>query len=262
MSLRLPVPARRPSARRVIGPSARRVIGPSARRVIGRRATPATGRRATPATSRGKRAPVRATAGGARRSRGRRRGLMLALGAVAAAVAIELLAPLAQRAIRDLWLPLAYQQIIRRQAAAKHLDPALVAAVIYAETKFDARTSPAGAEGLMQLEPATAEFLARRSGGVGFQVSDLNNPATNIAYGTYYLRYLLDQYHGNLVEALAAYNGGETNVDRWIAQARARGRRFAIADIRFPQTRAYVLRVLAAQREYRRTYPRQLGYGG
>ncbi len=63
--------------------------------------------------------------------------------------------PLFQRAIRDLELPLAYASIIRQQAAEKHLDPALVAAVIYAETKFDARTSPTGAEGLMQIEPAT-----------------------------------------------------------------------------------------------------------
>ena len=78
------------------------------------------------------------------------------------------------------------QSIIRQQAAAKHLDPALVAAVIYAETQFDARTSPTGAEGLMQIEPATAEFLARRSGGIGFTVSDLWH-----ARGQHRLRQLL-----------------------------------------------------------------------
>jgi len=169
--------------------------------------------------------------------------------------------PLFQRAIRDLELPLAYASIIRQQAAEKHLDPALVAAVIYAETKFDARTSPTGAEGLMQIEPATAEFLARRSGGSAFRVSDLSHPAVNIAYGTYYLRYLLDKYRGNLVLALAAYNGGETNVDRWLAAARAHGRRLGIEQIPFPETRAYVLRVLEAQREYRTTYAKALGYG-
>jgi soluble lytic murein transglycosylase len=226
-----------------------------------RRASSRSGRgggRAARARPRGRAARARSRGRAARR---RVRGLLLALGAILAAVAVPMLAPLARRAIRDLSLPLAYQQIIRHQAAAEHLDPALVAAVIYAETKFDARTSPTGAEGLMQLEPATAEFLARRSGGVGFQLSDLSDPATNIAYGTYYLRYLLDEYRGNLVDALAAYNGGETNVDRWLAQARARGRRFEISDIPFPQTRAYVQRVLAAAREYRSTYARQLGYG-
>src|SRR5918911_200137 len=62
------------------------------------------------------------------------------------------------------------------EARAKRLDPALVAAVIYAESKFDPRPSAAGAEGLMQILPQTAEFLARRSGGFAFQVSDLATP--------------------------------------------------------------------------------------
>lgn len=177
-----------------------------------------------------------------------------------AVVAVVMLVPLARRAVNDLGLPLSYSGVIRQQAAAKQLDPALVAAVIYAETKFDARTSPAGAEGLMQIEPATAEFLARRSGATTFHVADLATPAVNIAYGTYYLRYLLDEYHGSLVLALAAYNGGETNVDAWVAEDRAHRRRFRIAAIPFPETRDYVRRVLQARTEYRHTYPSQLGY--
>src|SRR5579875_2332118 len=153
-----------------------------------------------------------------RAPRRRRRGIArIALGALALAVLIPTLLPLAQKAIRDLALPLAYQGIIRDEAARERLDPALVAAVIYAETKFDARTSPAGAEGLMQIEPATAEFLARRSGGSTFTIADLAAPQVNIAYGSYYLRYLIDQYNGNVVLALAAYNAGQTNVDRWVA---------------------------------------------
>jgi soluble lytic murein transglycosylase len=169
--------------------------------------------------------------------------------------------PLAQKAINDLTLPLQYSSIIRRQAAQKHLPPDLVAAVIYAETKFDARTSAAGAEGLMQIEPRTAAFLARRSGASNFRTSDLSTPAVNIAYGTYYLRYLLDEYHGSLVAALAAYNGGETNVDRWIVQEGGGARRLTVSDIPFPETRAYVQRILQAQHDYRQTYPKQLGYG-
>jgi soluble lytic murein transglycosylase len=198
---------------------------------------------------------------GSRRAGRGRRGLALVVALCALLAGMLLALPLFQRAIRDLGLPLAYASIIRQQAAEKHLDPALVAAVIYAETKFDARTSSAGAEGLMQIEPATAEFLARRSGGTAFRVSDLAHPAVNIAYGTYYLRYLLDKYRGNLVLALAAYNGGETNVDRWLAAARARGQPLGIDQIPFPETRDYVLRVLEAQREYRTTYAKQLGYG-
>ena len=182
------------------------------------------------------------------------------LGLTAVAVVVVIAMPLARRAVNDLGLPLRYSAAIRAQAVQKHLDPALIAAVIYAETKFDPRTSPAGAEGPMQLEPATALFLARRSGGTLFQTADLNHPATNIAYGSYYLRYLLDEYDGSKVLALAAYNGGETNVDGWVAAARAHGHTLRISEIPFPQTRAYVAKVLHAEQEYRRVYARQLGY--
>ena len=165
-----------------------------------------------------------------------------------------------KKAVRDFTLPLAYQDVIREQAAEKHLDPALVAAVIYAETKFDARTSPAGAEGLMQIEPQTALFLAHRSGAKTFTVADLATPQVNISYGSYYLRFLLDHFGQNKIEALAAYNGGEANVDQWAATAKTAGHRFALGDIPFPETRAYVRKVLSAQRDYRRTYPTELGY--
>ena len=122
-------------------------------------------------------------------------------------------------------LPLSDASVIREQAAAKHLDPALIAAVIYAETKFEPRTSSAGAEGLMQIEPETAEFLAKLSGGYSFTTSDLGTPKINVAYGSYYLRYLLDHYEGNEMLAIAAYNAGLANVDKWVAKARAEGRR-------------------------------------
>jgi soluble lytic murein transglycosylase len=186
--------------------------------------------------------------------------LLLVLGLVAVALGVVLAMPLLRKTINELTLPLAYQDVIRHQSAEKHLDPALIAAVIYAETKFDPRASPAGAEGLMQIMPATAEFLARRSGATTFTVADLATPRVNIAYGSYYLRYLLDEYHDSLTLALAAYNGGETNVDRWLAAARARGAPFTVQDIPFPETRAYVLRVLSAERDYRQNYATQL-YG-
>lgn len=195
-----------------------------------------------------------------RRASGRRR-LLWALGVATLAIVLAVvLTPFARRAINDLTLPLSYAGTIQQQAAAKHLDPALVAAVIYAESKFDPRTSPAGAEGLMQLMPQTAEFLARRSGGISFHVSDLGKPRVNIAYGTYLLRYLIDHYGGNVRLALAAYNAGITNVDRWVAQARARGHPLTTEQIPYAETRLYVEKVLDAQKEYRRTYAKQLGY--
>ena len=196
-----------------------------------------------------------------RRAAARRRRLVIAAAAVVAVVVGVVLAmPLFKSAYNSITLPLAYAPVIRQQAAQKHLDAALIAAVIYAETKFDPRTSPAGAEGLMQIEPQTAEFLARRSGATTFSVADLATPEVNIAYGSYYLRYLLDHYSGSEALALAAYNGGEANVNRWVAQARLEGRPLTVDRIPFPETRAYVVKVMQAQRDYRQQYGDQLGY--
>jgi soluble lytic murein transglycosylase len=196
----------------------------------------------------------------ARRRRRVRRGVLTLAAFAAALFVIQVAVPLFETAYRDLTLPLAHEDIIVQQAREKKLDPALIAAVIFAETKFDARTSSAGAEGLMQILPATAEFLAHRSGATTFRVADLSSPQVNIAYGSYYLRYLLDSYGGNKMLALAAYNGGQTNVSTWIARARAQGHALTVSEIPFPQTRAYVEKVLGAQKRYRRTYPGQLGY--
>lgn len=156
-------------------------------------------------------------------------------------------------------LPLSDAPVIREQAAAKHLDPALIAAIIYAETKFEPRTSSAGALGLMQILPETAHFIARVSGGVRFTTSDLATPRINIAYGSWYLRYLLEHYDGDEMLAVAAYNAGFANVDGWVAKARAQGRTLGVADIPFPETQAYVQRVIWAQGQYRIAYPRELG---
>jgi soluble lytic murein transglycosylase len=156
-------------------------------------------------------------------------------------------------------LPLEDVSIIREQAAAKHLDPALIAAVIYTESKFEPRESTAGAEGLMQILPATAYYLAHLSGGSSFTASDLATPRVNLAYGSYYLRYLLDHYGGNEMLAVAAYNGGLANVDHWVAQADSAGHALTPQEIPFPETREYVQHVLQLQRAYRATYPRELG---
>ena len=171
---------------------------------------------------------------------------------------VVLLMPLLQKTVNEFGLPLTNAGVIRQQAAEKHLDPALIAAVIYAETKFDPRSSAVGALGLMQIMPGTAAYLAHRSGATTFTTADLATPQVNIAYGSYYLRYLLDEYHGNVTDALAAYNGGESNVDRWIAAARAQGHALAVDEIPFPETRAYVARVLSAEGKYRSKYAAEL----
>ena len=86
-----------------------------------------------------------------------------------------------------LWYPLRYEEIVRGHAAHYRLDPALLAAVIYQESKFNADArSRSGAVGLMQLLPSTAEGIAARTGGTRFRVNDLYGPEINIRYGAWY----------------------------------------------------------------------------
>ncbi len=165
-----------------------------------------------------------------------------------------------EEALQELTLPLRHEDIIRQQARDKGLDPALIAAVIYTESRFrPGQVSNAGAQGLMQITPATAHEIARKSGGTQFEIRDLDTPQVNISYGAWYLRYLLGRYGGNATLALAAYNGGEGNVDRWVDRAQQRERDLAIGEIPFPETRHYVRAVHEAHVEYRRSYAGELG---
>jgi peptidoglycan lytic transglycosylase len=195
-----------------------------------------------------------------RRRAVRRRRIVAVLGVAAlTAFAVAVVLPVFHHAVKEVVLPLRHEDIIRQQAREKHLDPALVAGVIYTESRFRDQTSNAGAKGLMQLTPATARFVEHLSGGSTFQISDLSVPQVNIAYGTYYLRYLLDRYGDNEALALAAYNGGEGNVDRWVDAARQDGKALSIDAIPFGETRAYVRSVQSAARQYRDNYKSELG---
>src|ERR671922_14290 len=156
-------------------------------------------------------------------------------------------------------LPLKHDDIIRQQAADKDLDPALIAAVIYEESHFRDQTSHAGARGLMQITPQTADFIARRSGGSRFVQDDLANPQINIAYGSYFLRYLIHHYDGNETLAIAAYNAGQANVDRWVARAGGPDAFDSARHIPFPETRAYVENIAATRADYREHYADDLG---
>ncbi|HEX2096045.1 MAG TPA: lytic transglycosylase domain-containing protein [Solirubrobacterales bacterium] len=157
-------------------------------------------------------------------------------------------------AIQELTLPLRHEDVIRQEAAQWDVEPALIAGMIYAESHFRDQTSHADARGLMQITPATARFIARRSRGTEFVLEDLSDPDVNIAYGTYYMRYLLDALDQNEVAALAAYNAGLGNVEKW------GGVDMELDDIEFGETRSYVEQVLEKREEYREAYARELGY--
>lgn len=192
-----------------------------------------------------------------RRARRRRRlGLLvvaLAVGTVAVAGALAATGVF-DKALQELTLPLRHEDIIRQQSREKDVDAALIAAVIYSESKFVDQTSSAGARGLMQITPEAANEIERLSGGTSFEIEDLADPEINIRYGTFLLHALLERFGGDEAAALAAYNAGPSNAEEW------GGSDLTVAEIPFPETRAYVEEVLAKRDEYRQEYGRELGY--
>jgi soluble lytic murein transglycosylase len=152
--------------------------------------------------------------------------------------------------VRRIRYPLRYEAIVRGHARNYDLDPALLAAVIFTESRFNPRArSGAGAIGLMQLLPDTARGIAERTGGNAFVVDDLYVPELNVRYGAWYLCHLLNRY-GDERTALAAYHAGQGNVDSW---------RAAGVGIQFPETRSYVDNVEHAKEIYASSYANELG---
>ena len=176
--------------------------------------------------------------------------ILIVVGVAGALIAAKVDVP---RAILAVTLPLQHEDIIRQQAERFEIDPALIAAIIDQESGFTDTTSSAGARGLMQITRDTADTIETLSGGQTFVYDDLANPDLNIRYGTFYLNHLLDRFDGNVVAALAGYNGGPENVEKW------GGSDLQIDDIPFPETRSYVEDVLAKREEYRDKYADELG---
>jgi len=147
-----------------------------------------------------------------------------------------------------LYYPLDHVDAIAAASERHKVSPYLIAAVIDAESAWKPDTvSDAGAVGLMQVLPSTAEELADR--GLVDASGSLSDPDVNIEYGTAYLRVLVERYH-EVETALAAYNAGIANVDKWMQDD---------GDIRdqieFPETRHFVLRVSRAADVYEQLYP-------
>ena len=146
-------------------------------------------------------------------------------------------------------VPLEYEEQIASSAARHGVDPYLVAAVISAESGFDAGgVSSKGAVGLMQLMPETAAEQAAVTGRSPVGPEDLTDPATNIELGTGYLARLLRRY-GDERAAIAAYNAGMGVTDQWIAEG-------PVEDtVAFPETREFLRRVLAERDRYKELFP-------
>ncbi len=154
------------------------------------------------------------------------------------------------------WLyPLAYRHIIVQEASRAQLDPSLVAAMINVESRWRAdAVSRKGARGLMQLMPATAQWIAEKTGQGAVQEEDLFSPEVNIRLGVSYLADLLTQFDNNEILALAAYNGGRGNVKTWLESGVWDGSEEHIESIPFGETRRYVLKVQAQRQIYDRIY--------
>ncbi len=158
--------------------------------------------------------------------------------------------------------PLYYRDSIVGYGHQYHLDPALIAAVVYEESRFKANArSSAGAIGLMQLLPSTARGIATHTGGTKFDPRhDLYDADLNLRYGSWYLAHLRQKYAGRRNAgdlALAAYNAGQANVDEWIAETPSG----QPVRVRFPATRHYVADVHRLESLYRKAYGDRLGEG-
>ena len=187
--------------------------------------------------------------------RGRVMRLVLIIAVVAGVAAFVLSRIDFGETIKEVTLPLRHDDIVRQQAERHDIDAALIAAIIYEESRFVDQTSGAGARGLMQITPDTAETIETLSGGETFVFEDLADPDLNIRYGTFYFNHLLDRFAGNEVAALAAYNAGPENAEAWGGSA------LEIDDIEFPETRSYVESVLERREQYRQNYAEELGLG-
>lgn len=174
----------------------------------------------------------------------------------ALAVGLVVLAVLYWRPVGRLIYPFPYRATVERWASEYGVDARLVAAVVRVESRYvpSARSSK-GARGLMQLMPDTGAWVAERLGLGPVEPDELEDPELNLRLGTWYLAYQIRAFNGDLTLALAAYNGGGANVRRWLEEERWTGSVDDLHQIPFPETRAYVQRVLAAYDRYCLLYP-------
>jgi soluble lytic murein transglycosylase len=153
--------------------------------------------------------------------------------------------------------PLGYRSLAFKYGKEVGVDPYLMLAISRQESTYrPGLTSIAGAQGVMQLMPNTAKWLVKEDPTLPQDAyQHLTDPRSSLLLGAHYIKMMIDRYDGNLVYALAAYNGGPGNCDTW--RKNFRGKTFSefIEFIPFTETRNYVKRVLANYVTYHSIYP-------
>jgi soluble lytic murein transglycosylase len=151
--------------------------------------------------------------------------------------------------------PVYYKNEIAQSSSKHKVDPFLVMAIIQIESKFDKKqVSNKGAIGLMQVMPSTAKWAAKQGDFSPMAVEYLDEPATNIDIGSWYVSFLYQKFNGNPYAVIAAYNAGPGNVSRWLAQGIWDGKEETISRIPFGETRHYIQRVLYYKDRYAKIY--------
>ena len=158
--------------------------------------------------------------------------------------------------------PFPYRTTVENYSAQWKVDKFLTIAVMKVESNFsEAACSHSGAVGLMQIMPETAAWIAFTLGESPEEIANdivhLRDPETNIRYGTWYLAELRDEFKGNDVLALAAYNAGRGNVLEWMAQNHWNENFSDVDKIPYAETRDYVKRVLLCREKYSKLYGSQ-----
>ncbi|MDQ6418390.1 lytic transglycosylase domain-containing protein [Paenibacillus sp. LHD-117] len=156
------------------------------------------------------------------------------------------------------WMyPVHYKEDIRASAANYDLEPHLIAAIIRAESNYETgKESKKGALGLMQLMPTTAHWVVEKAGFDTVNDDMLRHRAdVSIEVGAWYLSWLKNQFDHNVIAAVAAYNAGQGNVNKWLDSGEWNGKLESVSDIPFGETRHYVQRVIYYYNKYKDLYP-------
>ena len=168
---------------------------------------------------------------------------------------ILILLALNAKDIGQFLFPISYSQVISREAKGTGLDALLVTAVVRTESGFNPiAVSAKGARGLMQIMPETGQYVAKKEGFPEFKAELLFDPEYNVKIGVAYINELYQEYRGDTVLVLAAYNAGRGNVNKWLQQQSWTGELSNIDRIPFPETRQFIRKVLFYQKIYRFLY--------